>query len=72
MLGKLNIVKLNIGGDKFITTLATLQRVPDTFFSALCDRLRAGSEVVDDEGYVFIDRAHSIGIWDCCRMMDAI
>ena len=47
-------VKLNVGGDKFETTLSTLTRQPD---STLAVMFSGRHEVPqDDDGYVFIDR----------------
>ena len=47
-------VKLNVGGDKFETTLSTLTRHPD---STLAVMFSGRHEVPqDDGGYVFIDR----------------
>jgi hypothetical protein len=50
-----SIVKLNIGGQKFMTTLATLLgQGEENLFGVL---LKDGNAVVkDDEGAIFIDR----------------
>jgi hypothetical protein len=48
------LVKLNVGGVRYMTTAATLTSRGDNFFSVL---LKQGTPVVrDEEGYIFIDR----------------
>jgi len=48
------LVKLNIGGFKFLTSYSTLTKYPDTFFTSLLnDRLPSTK---DEDGYYFIDR----------------
>ena len=50
-----DVVALSVGGQRFVTTRATLSRVPDTFFSALLSgRFEART---DDGGALFIDRS---------------
>ncbi|KAL6067120.1 BTB/POZ domain-containing protein kctd3, variant 2 [Balamuthia mandrillaris] len=49
-----SIVKLNIGGHRFVTTRSTLLKVPNTYFSILLgDKF---SPMLDEEGAYFIDR----------------
>lgn len=48
------LVKLNIGGVKYVTSLATLVAVSDTYFTALF--LGDWQQVLTAEGEVFIDR----------------
>jgi len=48
------IVKLNVGGFKFHTTVATLTKYPDTFFTALLSEKMPTAR--DEEGAYFIDR----------------
>lgn len=51
-----HVVKLNVGGAKFETTLSTLQRYPSSMLGTMFSG-RDGIDVpVDDDGYVFIDR----------------
>ncbi len=48
------LVKLNVGGTRYMTTVATLTGRGNNFFTAL---LKPGTPLVrDDEGYIFIDR----------------
>lgn len=51
---KSEIIKLNVGGTKFVTSASTLTRISGSFFSQLLE----GSlpSTLDDEGYYFIDR----------------
>ena len=52
--GSYSVVKLSVGGARFQTTLATLQRFPGTFLEVMFNgtwRLE-----LDDKGYHFIDR----------------
>lgn len=50
-----DVVALSVGGQRFVTTRATLQRVPDTYFSTLLSgRFQART---DDGGALFIDRS---------------
>jgi hypothetical protein len=48
------IIKLNVGGTKFATSLATLKRCPDTMLAAMF----SGRHEIpkDDEGHYFIDQ----------------
>ncbi len=48
------MIALSVGGRRFVTTRATLTRVPDTFFTALFSGRFART---DDGGALFIDRA---------------
>lgn len=49
------IVRLNVGGKRFMTTRSTLESFPDTFFTTL---LSGRFPVLTDEkGYIFIDRS---------------
>jgi hypothetical protein len=48
------IIKLNVGGKKFATSLATLRRCPDTMIGAMFSGRHELHK--DDEGNVFIDR----------------
>lgn len=48
------IVKVNVGGTKFTTSLTTLRRFPDTMIGAMYSGRH--ELVQDDEGYHFIDR----------------
>jgi len=52
------MLKLNIGGKKYITTEATLISKGSNFFSAFLDNIRSGTMkcVQDEEGCIFIDR----------------
>lgn len=48
-----SIVKLNIGGTKFLTTARTLSQGENFFTGLLSGRIPS---LLDDEGYYFIDR----------------
>ncbi len=48
------IVKLNIGGIKYVTTAQTLTRHGDNYFSSLLSKRIPPT--LDDEGNYFIDR----------------
>lgn len=48
------IIKLNIGGIKYMTTKSTLTRISFSFFSNLLEGLLPSTK--DEEGYYFIDR----------------
>jgi hypothetical protein len=50
-----DVIALSVGGRRFVTTRATLTRVPDTFFTALFSGRFAAH--TDDGGALFIDRA---------------
>ncbi len=47
------IVKLNVGGVKYITTKTTLESVPDSFFNSLLSGKFSFTEI---KGHIFIDR----------------
>ena len=48
------IIKLNIGGVKYTTSLATLTTVPGTYFTALFSGKL--NDILTQDGEVFIDR----------------
>jgi hypothetical protein len=48
------IVKLNIGGVKYVTTAQTLTRNGDNYFTSLLSKRIPPT--LDNEGYYFIDR----------------
>lgn len=49
-----DVVKLNIGGQKFMTTTATLTKYCDTFFTSMLSQQMPTT--MDEEGCYFIDR----------------
>ncbi len=49
------IIRLNIGGIKFATTLGTICKFPDSMLAAMFGG-SFGPPLVDEEGYFFIDR----------------
>lgn len=49
-----DVVKLDVGGSKFTTTLSTLQNVPDTMLAAMFSGRH--NTAPNAEGYYFIDR----------------
>jgi hypothetical protein len=53
-LGSSHVVKLDVGGTKFTTTVATLRNVPNTMLSAMFSGRH--SIRTNAEGYYFIDR----------------
>jgi len=54
---KTEIVKLNVGGKKFATTLCTLQNQGQNLLTLMLDNKAKGlPSLEDDEGYLFIDR----------------
>ena len=48
------IVKLNVGGTRFETSLSTLSYKGENFFTALCSGLIPSTK--DEKGFYFIDR----------------
>jgi hypothetical protein len=48
------IIKLNVGGKKFSTSLATLRRFPDSMLAAMFSGRHAVP--TDEEGYYFVDQ----------------
>jgi len=54
VLGENRVVKLNVGGSLFTTSLTTLQRFPNTKLGAMFSNIDA--LVLDGDGYHFIDR----------------
>jgi len=52
------LVKLNVGGQRYITTWSTLFSKGDNFFTVLLDNEKGDGVpyVLDEEGYIFIDR----------------
>lgn len=51
---KSQIIKLNIGGYKFCSTIATLTKIPNTYFTGLLSEKFPST--LDEEGAYFIDR----------------
>jgi hypothetical protein len=49
------IIRLNIGGTRFATTLATLCKFPDSMLAVMFSG-RFGPPPLDEEGHYFIDR----------------
>eukprot|EP01095_Lingulamoeba_sp_RSL-Kostka_P005457 TRINITY_DN167_c3_g2_i1.p1 TRINITY_DN167_c3_g2~~TRINITY_DN167_c3_g2_i1.p1 ORF type:complete len:430 (-),score=94.16 TRINITY_DN167_c3_g2_i1:55-1344(-) len=57
-----DIVKLNVGGKKFLTTKTTLKSNGENFFTLLLDKdeNKKMNVIRDDEGYIFIDRSYEL------------
>jgi len=53
-----NLVKLNVGGIKYLTTENTLRSKGENFFTALLNNIMKENwkHITDEEGYIFIDR----------------
>jgi len=49
-----SLVKLNVGGKRFITTKSTIESIPDSYFTILLNG--QFSTLKDEKGYIFIDR----------------
>ena len=50
-----SIIKLNIGGQRFATTLPTISKFPDSMLAVMFSG-RFAAPVLDEDGYYFIDR----------------
>jgi len=52
------LIKLNVGGKKYVTTECTLRNRGTNFFTVLLDKIADGRMkcTTDEEGYIFIDR----------------
>jgi len=55
---KLTLIKLNVGGKRYVTTESTLISKGDNFFTAMLEKIKEGTMncIIDEEGYIFIDR----------------
>ena len=53
-----NIIKLNVGGVRYMTTYTTLSVAGKNAITALIDNVQAGlvSTTMDEDGYIFLDR----------------
>jgi hypothetical protein len=49
-----DIINLNVGGQRFSTSRQTLTWIPDSFFTAMLSGLISTNR--DEQGYIFIDR----------------
>ena len=52
------VVKLNVGGKKYMTTYSTLSSRGSNALTALLDNVREGrvTSTVDSDGFIFVDR----------------
>lgn len=64
------IMRLNVGGKSFTTSLATLRSVPDSLLGRMFEEdSRFGTPLKDESGAVFLDRDPDVFKWllDCLR-----
>eukprot|EP00638_Chattonella_subsalsa_P016585 CAMPEP_0117829672 /NCGR_PEP_ID=MMETSP0949-20121206/8005_1 /TAXON_ID=44440 /ORGANISM="Chattonella subsalsa, Strain CCMP2191" /LENGTH=178 /DNA_ID=CAMNT_0005670467 /DNA_START=55 /DNA_END=591 /DNA_ORIENTATION=+ len=55
-IDKQSILKLNVGGTRFLTSRSTIEKIPESMLARMFSIESPYSNPTDEEGYVFIDR----------------
>src|ERR1700733_2793258 len=55
---RLKVIKFNVGGKKYVTTLSTLKSKGENFLTLIAENESSGilTIIKDEEGFIFIDR----------------